>query len=39
MPKAELPHNLRGWIVALAASFNGLIAGFVTIKILRKIWR
>ena len=39
MPKAKLPHNLKGWVVAMAASFNGLMAGFLTIRVMEKIWK
>lgn len=35
MPKAGLPTNLKGWFVALVASFVGFIAGFLTIRVLQ----
>lgn len=34
MPRAELPRSIRGWIVAIAASFVGFISGFMTIALL-----
>lgn len=37
MPKAELPTSPAGWLVALAASFVGFIAGFLAIATLTKI--
>lgn len=36
MPKAALPTSSKGWLVALAASFVGFIAGFVTIALLSR---
>jgi hypothetical protein len=37
MPKAELPHSWAGWLVALASSFAGFIAGFLVIAMLNKM--
>lgn len=39
MPKAVLPHNLKGWTIALAASFVGFVSGFATIRLAEKLWR
>jgi hypothetical protein len=36
MPRAALPTTLKGWLVALAASFVGLIAGFIAIAVLSR---
>ena len=33
MPKAELPTNLKGWIVALGAGIVGFLCGFMFIKL------
>lgn len=37
MPDAKLPDNAKGWLVALVASLAGLIAGFLTIRVMRQI--
>jgi hypothetical protein len=37
VPKAELPTTPRGWLVALAASFVGFIAGFLAIGLLGRV--
>lgn len=37
MPKADLPSSWRGWMVALAASFAGFVAGFLVIALLTKV--
>lgn len=37
MPKASLPSTTLGWIVALAASFVGFIAGFLAIALLTQV--
>lgn len=34
MPKAALPTSLKGWLIALIASFAGFVAGFLTIALL-----
>lgn len=33
MPKAQLPTSVKGWLVALLASFVGFVSGFVTIRL------
>lgn len=37
MPKANLPHTPLGWVIALAASFVGFIAGFLAIALLTRL--
>lgn len=37
MPRAVLPNSWQGWLVALAASFAGFIAGFLVIALLTKL--
>ena len=34
MPRAELPHTPAGWLVAMVASFIGLLTGFLTVSLL-----
>ena len=36
MPKAELPTTMKGWMVALASSAVGFIAGFISLNIFTK---
>lgn len=36
MPKAALPTSVKGWLVALLASFVGFVAGFVTIALCER---
>lgn len=39
MPKAVLPNTLKGWVVALTASFVGFVSGFVTIRLMESWWK
>ncbi len=34
MPRVELPHTFKGWLVAWIAALAGLLAGFLTIRII-----
>ena len=36
MPQFSFPKGGRGWIVVLAASFVGMVAGGITIMVLGK---
>lgn len=36
MPHAELPSSAKGWFVATLAALAGLIAGFLTIRLLER---
>ena len=38
MPEARLPSTVKGWLVALLASFAGLVAGFLTIMLCRRFF-
>lgn len=34
MPEAKLPTTFKGWLVALAGSMAGLLAGFITVNVV-----
>ena len=36
MPKAKLPTTPMGWIIALAASMVGFIAGFLALSVFTR---
>lgn len=37
MPKVELPTSVKGWFIALMASFVGFVSGFLTIKLMQSV--
>lgn len=39
MPKAQLPTTLKGWTIAMLASFVGFVSGFTTIRIMERVWK
>jgi hypothetical protein len=36
MPKAKLPTTAKGWVVALAASLVGFLAGFASLNVMQR---
>lgn len=39
MPKAKLPTNLKGWVIALFASMVGFISGFWALGVLTRLFK